>query len=154
MFVAGVIALDCGLLRYAYYDADLSLGLASTGIILAADVLAWAAYRLLTFRASRGPFLIGFVANGLAAMLAFLAVAWLSPRWFTDAVLRGFKPAYDALAALLPRSARRIPWVEMAVEHTVVTVLCGLPLLSFAAFGGCVYWLAARNAPSHEEPSG
>jgi hypothetical protein len=145
MFLVVVVAVDCGLLRFAFSGKPVR-AVCLAGVLLPANVLAYGIYRLVTARGSRRPFLLGFVVYGLAAMLALLAYAWAAPTSFMEAAAAVLDPVGRALEAVLPRALLESEWLRDAIGVTFITVLLGLPVLAVAAFGGLVCSLVARVA--------
>lgn len=100
LVAVAVVALDTMWIKYLLTTHRSALGFAvegaDCGLFLMANVLPFGLYAMLSGSGDRR-FLIGFVAGGLAAALAFACCTWLAP----DAVRRVAGAALDPLWNLL-----------------------------------------------------
>jgi hypothetical protein len=146
MLLVGAVAANCGVIRYAFVGEDRAVAAAAIGVLLTANVVGLGILRLATSRESRRPFLLGFTAHGLAAISAFLASTWLFGDGFAFSFIDIFNPILAVLGRGLPEWVKDSAWLGGALEITLVTVLLGLPMLAYAAFGGLLCTLVARIA--------
>jgi hypothetical protein len=94
---------------------------------------------------SRRPFLVGFVAHGLVAVVAFAAFVRLSPGGIAYLTTTALHPLFQRLNALLPPPVSQTV-VGDGIGFATVVVLLGLPQLAYALLGGSLSSLIARVA--------
>jgi hypothetical protein len=146
MLLVLAVAVDFGVVRHVLSGPPDSMPIAAVGVLLAANVLACGAYRLITSRESRRPFLVGAVVVGLAAVVASLAYAWLAPDSFRGVAMMALNPVQRALESAIPRAMLESEWLGDAIGVTAVSVLFGLPIFAIAGLGGMLCTFMARSA--------
>jgi hypothetical protein len=132
-FVVVLLALDFAWMRLLHPARGRSIFAFAAqgfdlGILPMANVLAVVAYSMLSRRDRPHPFLLGFLAGGLVAIVGFMAWCWVSPK---TVVLLIF-PLYRAWSLVQPVSN----------AGTSILVVGGLsfvlPQLLIAALGGLI----------------
>jgi hypothetical protein len=152
MLLVVAVAVDFGVVRYALSGPPDSMPIAAVGVLLAANVLAYGAYRLVTSAESRRPFIVGAIAVGFVVVVAFLAYARLAPESFGGVAMKILNPVNRVLESAIPRAMLESTWLGDAIGVTAVTVLFGLPLLTVAALGGLLCKFVARATVTARPP--
>jgi hypothetical protein len=139
-----LLAIDIAVWKQGFTRPWVSMGV--RGTLVASSVLAFALVHLLKGRGNR-PFLVGFLAAGLVAGLAYWAWCWLAP-WqvYADAqsavdqvVINFFLDRIPGLEhSVLQRSSFTRLFFEMTCFPLIVTI-DSLPVLSVAVLGGWVW---------------
>lgn len=148
MLLVVAIAMDCAWLRFILTGrGSLILGSRSggaidLGILATLNVLGFGLYRLA--RERRRPFLVGFVLGGLASVLGFLTLCWLSPRSFVyQSVEMTIQRIHDYCLSHLPVDRipgfdrnRLYPPLLLAPLLAIYASVVAVPLLLPALAGG------------------
>ena len=148
IFVVLVIAADCAVLRHALDDGIEQPGV-QFGVLAVLPMVNILALGL--YRGGGGlPFLIGFEAFGLLAVLLFAGCFILSPSdWISelDHVLVGFFKQYDSYNELLKHAGSSIfaRTSLLAIGVTTLALLFGTPQFLIALSGGFLFRAIARR---------
>ena len=139
--LVSIIAADCAVLRYVVSPGVPSqVWMGVMAVLPMTNLLAIALY-LLSHHRGRRPFLIGFLASGLLAVLILVTCFLLTPRpW-----LRAFETTIDAYLKTSPtygelqRQVGTFVYAKgsiIAIVQATMTVLFTPPQLLLALIGG------------------
>jgi hypothetical protein len=141
--VVAMFAVDSAWYRRAFHEHRSAFGFGNapafdSGAIPMANILVIGLYIAAVRKVRPGPFLIGFEIGGLAAIGAFIALAWVWP----DGIRLWVHPIYWVWSS---SSSRRMPQIYMFAADTA----CFLPVqLLVASLGGLLAWLPAARRQS------